>query len=1532
MNNLKNNNSNTKKSTQKSGAALIINENTCIQSPYLYLQASGSIGIDSSLGNHLRWAFRNILGDRHLPKGDQATSNVNFNKPEDFVRVYKAAYRPYTIDFHLYKEHPIVIDDSNRFWIYRNEDFEFYLHFRDEAKYDAVRLQYNPLYSPIPFIEEYGNSLLELESRKHLFFSINCDFEGVQSSASLKIETLSVEDDRHIANKIVSNRKFLDSSMMQGSYNFLQENGRSIRWQIHNAKLARIQFEFYSSSIEYINNTQGWETLGDFALTPEDSQAFYRLEPQQSAVHKHWYRFNDEALVNIQNYKDKWNDTSETDDKNIKDVVKDYISLSNDPNNYAAIEEIPLNNNPNDPDDYISISHLDMLLIAANDYHIARMLGLGTLDLDIKDIREQYVYLAEYFTYADLEDGQGEREVHHLFMSLPTSGIDSRLPVPIELDRIVPGVFIENQSSTLTDDEGYTQEGTSRYISLFAKDLPEDNTNPPFFLTSEEINLSIQTIPVYGGLKYRKNNANWAKPELSHDIRYQNIGTTGDLDTFETRFLLLPSPQQVYFVHKQQQTGTHRYLAYGINWFSRASIGTNELSISTNIQQKNTLVPPSNSQALLIREENPLLLTSQEEQNRWHAINDDDKTLIRLSFDYHSIHELKNYNIPIDSPFTNLDLVNDINNPEVLFPDNEEIFANEIEIFFRDYIPQQIIGKALTITHHSNDISLAIITTSSYEMASTGELISPAIEPGTEANYVGGIFTFGEQEYIIQQVVQDNLGPIFTVYKKEISNSIFNDGNSLSGGFELPISTADGLFMAIENMQSSSSWGLVNPIGYKIQIGDDWVIHRELIESINEEGEVERKIEKARGIWGTASINTEAQANLEGIYKVIFDNYTLAQHPQFQVNNVSVEWHKGILRAFTENAFTGTVPNKTRKVLNVLKIEHIGTNNNLVLYVQDPTYSTNIEYDSIQTGSNLLVNFYPSYKIYLYKDTTYHLTESKILPEEGKGIHYSIFGFRSKENQANYLSKISIPTPMFAQEIIEALPPEQPEGVLYATRPDFFGRASYTFTTKYQHKPYGVLFYRTNDEALLNALYEKDTIVNIRKNLNSLGGNEEEYLSYRWKNFLNFEELATDGDFKVFPPIGESPEVYKFPNPDKQAFFDWANHILSELDEPLITEAPGSLSVGNPKILQFVKRAIYNAFVPLTEVPILYQYLNGKDYQLVDKPQVIKDRNGHVLKPGSDDFDIAPMMKITEGSDYQTLFTDFKLDGTSNNLYFYGVKELSTQMNMSDFSPFLGPIKLVNTNAPEAPEIKRIIPVLENLFLGITPHMQLEINAYPKAQNIKRITIYRANSFLDAQSVQTMQQVKIIDLEEENLLDESIWTVTDNFEDLIEIPFGDGLFYKVTVSREVSYADRNGIIQIEYTPSQASKLVASLIVEVNSPQAPILKFISNAVDSNNEIHAVSLKWSKTAYKAKYHLYKMNNQGNWTKIHQLQTNEDEIELSLADTDLQSDTLKLTKDNGQSIYHHFKIVTENTAGMLSTEENILSIFNEMDWIEK
>ncbi len=1568
------------------GAVIDINENTSLQSPHIYLQAAGSNGEDSTKGRHLRWAFRGALGEKHLPKGNNAVGTANFNKPQDFVTIYRAGYKKKTIRLNFAQALPAVVDHSNYLWIYRILGKEFYIRFGNATKYDFVKNNFNPLSQPYQFLNAYGNELVEIENIKELFFTVTCNFSassiGGGTGGSFKVETLSVEKNTITSNKIISNRRIVEGAALNAPIKLVCENGRSLRWRSDNINIASLDFEFYLDTITEINVTTGWETLGDFALTLNDETVFQQFEPTTGDVHGVWQRFNDDAFVNINNYQDKWNGTPDTGDRNIKQTVTNYINLSNSANNPTAIEEVPLGNDPNDPNDYVSISNLDLLNLAANDYHVARLLGLGILDIDsplkveIKngeketqtiytDPKPNYLYVAEYYTTADLEDGLGARNVHHLFMSLPTTNADTRLSIPVNLSHLTPGVFLGGMGgelSPLTDVDGYTHDGLSRYISIYSQNLPSDEINPPFLNSLDELSLSTVTTPVYGGLEHRIGIAEWDKPELSNDPEYYNVVSSGT-PHFETRFILIPDPQQPFYVHRQTSNGLHTYSSYGINWFSRASARPTQISINTLLTPTNPLRAPINTQSLLIRSESPLFLTSRTEQDRLEAITIEDKTLIRLFFNYHHFNELKSYKVPLNSPLSNNDLITDTT---TIYDDNDEIFADKVEILFRDQIPQNIRGKVLSVEDHPTYEILSVLTTGEYYIASTGVTIFPIIPSGGESNFIGGVIVLGSEKFIIHEISTGISGPIITVYKKQISDSITGgngptneegytidlpitngDFPEMQTGTELisPTITGDGYFMAIENMQNLDSWGIPNPLDYNIKIGIGWNIHREVLEIAEDDGNIERYLEKSRGIFHNSKIdNIDIDGNIvqspTGLYKIEFTGFTLNEHIQYAEDGPSVEFSQGVVRIFTENSIQGGVAVKRRKTLPVLNIQNIIRpedplpSQDLILIVEDTTFDANDpNYDVLPTGSNINVNFYPGYKVYLYKNREYGLTEDDLLPDLGEGMRYSIFGFRSVDVDDNYISKISAPAVMFAQEIISAEPPLQPQGPLYATRPDFFGRSTYTFETEYTHQPHGVLFYRSNDEALLNAIYEKSTILQIRTALKSLGGNDEEWLTDRWANFIDFNALQSSG-FQEFPPT----DGYKFPNPDKQAFFDWANKILIDLDQSPITDPPGSLTVNDPKIFEFFKGAIYSAFVPLTELPILYQYLNGPKYQPINKKQVVKDSNGYVIPPVDPkitppvetEFDMAPMMKIINDNPNQTLFTDFNLDGTSNNLYFYGARELGTKMKMSDFSPFLGPIKLVNTNAPEAPAIKRIVPVLENAILGTPPEIRLEVNAYAEVQNIRKLTIYRGYSKLEAQSIRTMQIVNVIDLVDDNQIDEPVYIVKDDFNDLLEVPYSDPLFYRVTVSREVEYADAEGNIITEYAPSQPSKIVASLIVEVSAPSSPNLKFLSTAPDSNDEIHSVTLKWSKTAYKAKYHIYKMNNQGNWYKIYQLQTNDNDIQVSLNETELQNDTLVLN-EAGQKKYHHFKVIAENTAGMLSKEEKILTIFNEDDWIQ-
>ncbi|MDR2064594.1 MAG: hypothetical protein LBP85_02625 [Prevotellaceae bacterium] len=1552
---------------------------TLLQSPYLHLSAAGS-GDEQVQRNYLRWFFRGTLGKNHLPKGDYAQTDYNFNKSGDYVKIYRSPLQGPVIllplplpSFYncLLPAAPEVIDNLNQLWSYHYKGKLTYLRFLEKKKYIAALNIYNPVTNSNykDFMQYYLDKLhgtVEIEFPNDLFFSITSHrrFYSTQPvlspSGNVKMEVMSVNENRASADKYVYARKsFISSKYSQPEFGMICENGRSIRLQADYYDIVpSFMLYFYDECIADINNHGEWEELGDFALSLDVKEVFTRLEPKRGMINGIWPRFNDNAFVNVANYQDKWNGvSSDPDERNIKQLVADYISLSDAADNPRANEQV-FTGSTEDDGSPLETSLLDVLNLGAMDFHVARMLGLGTIDLNpVKNKNQQYVYAAEYFTQGDLEDGLGSRTVRHLYLSLPTSGTTERLPKIPNITEIVPGILNDsNPEEHNTSNNGYTSDGRCRFVTILVNEEEEEISNPPFYASQEEFNRSEYTFPIFGGLEHKMNNEiEWQSPELSNDTDYQHTGD-GCNETVPLLFsegLNDRANQRILYIHKQQESGVHHYLAYGIDIFSRSTRSENICSIET--QFKATLLkPPVNINALLIRKELPLLLTSQEEQNRYAAITANDKTLIRLIFDYHTEQELSVYKIDEKySHLTDTDIVeNNIAGMDI-YPDDFEIYADEVEIFFRNSVPNNVSGKAIVVL--DNHPLIATVHTDKYPLLSqgSGEYLIPHL-PASEINkYTGGVFSIGGEQFIIASINSSNPDkPEISVYKKGISDTFANSENQDmdADDLQLPQITPDSLFVAIENMQTPLNWGQNNPYSLKVKIGtSSWNVKREVFHKIVD-GEDVRFIEKSRGIWEDVNIekveelidrelNNEGEVineiyEFRGLYKLTFVNFQLSQHEQYSANNISVEWHSGIVRLKRQSA----LPNGERDLFEVVGMDNSGQN--LVLYINDSSFSDAPEYDDIPEDPQL-INYYPGYKVYLYANNA-NLSETNILPAQGKEVHYSVFGLRSINSEENINSKLSTPAIMFAQELIEPKSPELPITAKYATRPDFFGRASYTLTPIFDHKPNSILFYRSNDEAFLNALYEKSTVEEIREALETFGGNDEEFLTNRWENFLDFDTLSQSGQYATYP---QADNGYAFPMPDNiffiaaiNKFIQWNNKEYSEnissinqinsLGQVIIPAVAGKH--GQLNVIDFIRETIYNSFVPLTEMPVVYQHIKPNafhpaPYKPQPKQQNIKNKDGYLLQPSDPEFDIAPMaVKDETGTHPKIIFTDFTLDGTSKNIYFYGVKEMNIQMKMSDFSPIIGPVKLVNSNPPEAPEIKIVIPILENRTLGITPAVQFEINAYPKNQYIRKITVYRALNMLDAQSIRSMTKVKEIDIEQSDMLYDEIWTLQDDFSDLTEIPYGTPLYYKLTVSRKIEYMEGDNADPItEYAPSKPSKLLLTLIPDTSVPDSPVLNYTSGQL-ADGVLPDVTLIWNKTVNNGKYHVYKMNNQGNWMKIKELVANSDEtVYLPLADTALESGALQITDEYGQAIYHHFKAIAENSSGMLSSNEEILTI---------
>src|SRR5690606_31378185 len=132
--------------------------------------------------------------------------------------------------------------------------------------------------------------------------------------------------------------------------------------------------------------------------------------------------------VNINNYIKKWNGALDDPRNRIKESVEQYMELSNNPNNPLANETYYLNDSEDETDNSLEISHLVLLQMASLDFHVARMLGLGSLDFNAQIYSGgKFIYAAQYITEGDIGDGSGAREIKHLSLSLPTSMQDERL-------------------------------------------------------------------------------------------------------------------------------------------------------------------------------------------------------------------------------------------------------------------------------------------------------------------------------------------------------------------------------------------------------------------------------------------------------------------------------------------------------------------------------------------------------------------------------------------------------------------------------------------------------------------------------------------------------------------------------------------------------------------------------------------------------------------------------------------------------------------------------------------------------------------------------------------------------------------------------------------------------------------------------------------------------------------------------------------------------------------------------------------------
>jgi hypothetical protein len=1248
----------------------------------------------------------------------------------------------------------------------------------------------------------------------------------------------------------------------------MSENVRSLRFDVNGGYPRRLEFETYQ---EYIGGAL-WDNLGDLALTTTDSTAFSRLEPSANTVDGHWQKFNDNARLKVSNYKDRWTRAS-----GLKLGVQRYIALSNtDP---MAIDTLPGAIQPQDGS--IQISLLDALRMVSLDFHVARVLGLGYLDRAITRDTDEFIYLAMYDTQGTLDDTNIARPVRHYFMGVPTKPIDYRLPdVPV-LKPVTYGLTVDNgepQPAYLTDQQGYTPDGLSRYVNLFVEPETDIATLGPFFVPPVEFCSTDKTAGVFYGVEYRKHGeAAWRKPEIAHDLGYKDLDTPSQFET-------LPLPNNAdaskpILRHEERENGIHEYGGYNINWFSRVSpVGNIVATDATLIKKAQRLLPPANLAVQLIQPESPLMLTTTGEQAALANLTGPDRTLVRVTFDYFHVHDI-NYD-----------------------------FADKVQLFFRSDMPRNVVGAVKSVIDDPSDNHRAVIRTMDYSVNSQGTTITPALNPGLFGNFVGGVFSCQQENYIITNISTSSVageGPIFTV-QKNVQGQASDPGGT--GSFvtvqeyvapDLALANAQVMFMAVENMADSNSWGMPNPLSKSVTIGDGaWPTHTETYVKDGDTVTV-----KLRGVVAQAVIVDDPATAAPGVYRVQFQTYKLPNHPQ-HADADPVEWYKGAVRVAT----TGN-PNGPKKVLEVLLVENLGVNQPLVLHVLDNAYDPSDPGSQVTINTPVAVNYYPGYKVYLHADLPHNFTAATILPAAGEGNRKTWLGARSCDTLNACNSPVGIPAPVIALEFIEPLPPERPNGGEFATWPDYYYKSSYTFRLNFSpnHKPFAVAIYRANDEAILRTLYNDATYDAVSQQLELLG-EDDAYRSDRWKNLLGFDYVYdnpslpyydptnsnVNGTFRKFPrDVG-----YAFPNPDKGGSLNGS--------------APGSM-------LSDLKSAIWGAFTALTELPPIYDFIKGPAYVPVPKRQNIRNAQGVLLTSNDPEFDMSPMAKRT-GNGFEIQFTDFTLDGTGNNIFFYCGREIGNRGRLGDPSPIGGPIQLINTRPPDAPGVKKLYIEEFNAADNTGPAVHFEINAYPDVQKVGQMLIYRATDSADALSVRTMELVKTVDFATTNQPVTPSNLLSDDFASGF-VPYGDPLFYRIVALRKVKNPDGG----TSWAPSQPSKLLLTAVPDTINPEAPEITFTSNGLSGTPAtLTGVNLSWPTTAHNGSYYLDRMNAAANWVTIYRIKTNTSPVVVNLAATDLGTDVLpKESADQSRPVYSRFRVRVENSSGLFSLFDKVLVI---------
>jgi len=340
--------------------------------------------------------------------------------------------------------------------------------------------------------------------------------------------------------------------------------------------------------------------------------------------------------------------------------------------------------------------------------------------------------------------------------------------------------------------------------------------------------------------------------------------------------------------------------------------------------------------------------------------------------------------------------------------------------------------------------------------------------------------------------------------------------------------------------------------------------------------------------------------------------------------------------------------------------------------------------------------------------------------------------------------------------------------------------------------------------------------------------------------------------------------------------------------------------------------------LPVTPEPCIYSFIKTRNSGLTsNKKTVLTDESGNLLLANDLNFDPYPFItKINASGDYLR-FTDYTLSGNSNARYFYAFKHQADNLKMSSWSDIIGPVNLINSSMFEAPIIEKYEIILANKVLDTKPSVKFSIQPFPEITGVKNVRLYRTFSSASAKNLLSMDVVGDFDLTEDEVI--------DSFNSIAMPPTEEDIFYRLVGLREVRVEQRldeqnqNSEFKTEIYFSEATDVIVVQLPDNINPNSPDLKCTCTG-NSANQLLNVAIEFGSVMYKGNYYLHKLNDNGAWDLIDQIENNGNMNDLSFAVGDL------LFTDGTSKISHVFKVVARNKSGLFSLDDNQVNPIHE------